>query len=45
MEEFDEVGRLATQARRSLDKLLEVGKGAQNKARQALTEGVALLRP
>lgn len=44
MEEFDEVGRLATQARRSLDKLLEVGKGAQAKARQALTDGVALLR-
>lgn len=45
IEESDEVGRLATQARRSLGKLVEVAEGAQNRARQALIEGVALLRP
>jgi hypothetical protein len=43
--EFDEVGRLAGQARRSLEKLSELGAAAQKRLRATLTEGVNLLHP
>lgn len=43
IEEFSEVGKLASQAKRSLDRLLEVGQQAQAKARQALTDSLQLL--
>jgi len=45
MDEFDEVGRLAVQAQKSLQKLVGIGQAAQKKARNALIEGVALLHP
>lgn len=45
LEEFDEVGKLAVQASKQLEKLIAVGRGAQSKARQALTESISLLHP
>lgn len=43
--EMDEIGRLANQAAKSIEKLLDVGKQAQSKARAALTQGIALIHP
>jgi hypothetical protein len=45
VDQMDEVGRLANQAARSIEKLLEVGKQAQAKARAALAQGAALIHP
>lgn len=45
LDQYDEVGRLANQAAKSIEKLLEVGKQAQAKAREALTTGLALMHP
>lgn len=45
LEEFDEVGKLAVQASKHLEKLIVVGRGAQAKARQALSDGLAMLHP
>lgn len=43
--QLDEVGRLAVQARNSLDKLIELGRDTQQKVRETLTEGIALIHP
>jgi hypothetical protein len=45
LDQYDEVGRLANQAAKSIEKLLEVGKQAQAKARAALAQGAALIHP
>jgi hypothetical protein len=40
---LDEVGRLAVQAHRALEKLIELGRETQQKVRDTLTEGIGLL--
>jgi hypothetical protein len=43
--QYDEVGRLANQAGKSIEKLIEIGKQAQVKARTALTQAIVLMHP
>ncbi|RYP89048.1 hypothetical protein EKO23_01070 [Nocardioides guangzhouensis] len=43
--ELDEVGRLAVQAQKALEKLIAVGRQTQQKVRDTLTEGITLLHP
>jgi len=43
--EFDEVGRLAAQASKTLEKLIAVGGHARQKVRDNLAQGLALLHP
>ena len=43
--QLDEVGRLANQAKNSLEKLIVLGRDTQQKVRETLTEGVALMHP
>ena len=42
---LDEVGRLAVQAHKSLEKLIALGRDIQQRARTSLGEGIALLHP
>lgn len=43
--QLDEVGRLAVQAHRALEKLIALGRDTQEKVRATLTEGISLLHP
>ena len=43
--QLDEVGRLANQAKNSLEKLIVLGRDTQQKVRETLTEGIALMHP
>lgn len=43
--QLDEVGRLAVQAHRALEKLIALGRDTQEKVRASLTEGISLLHP
>ena len=43
--QLDEVGRLAVQAHRALEKLIALGSDTQKKVRATLTEGISLLHP
>ena len=43
--QLDEVGRLAVQAHKSLEKLIALGRDTQQKVRATLTEGISLLHP
>lgn len=43
--ELDEVGRLAVQAQKALEKLIAIGRQTQQKVRDSLTEGITLLHP
>lgn len=43
--QLDEVGRLAIQAKNSLEKLIVLGRDTQQKVRETLTEGLALMHP
>lgn len=43
--QLDEVGRLANQAKNSLEKLIVLGRDTQQRVRETLTEGVALMHP
>ena len=43
--ELDEVGRLAVQAQKALEKLIAVGRQTQQKVRDTLTQGITLLHP
>ncbi|WP_109691763.1 hypothetical protein [Nocardioides silvaticus] len=43
--QLDEVGRLANQAKTSLEKLIVLGRDTQQKVRDTLTEGIALMHP
>ncbi|GAA2135350.1 hypothetical protein GCM10009844_00530 [Nocardioides koreensis] len=45
LQQLDEVGRLAVQAKRSLERLIDLGRQTQEKVRVTLTEGVTLLHP
>lgn len=45
VEQFDEVGRLANSAKTSIEKLITLGRDSQIKARDHLTEGIALMHP
>lgn len=42
--ELDEVGRSAVLARQHIDKVIETGKKTQQRVRESLTEGLAVLR-
>ena len=43
--ELDEVGRLAVQAQKALEKLIALGRQTQIKVRESLTQGLGLLHP
>ena len=43
--ELDEVGRLAVQAQKALEKLIGLGRHTQQKVRESLTQGISLLHP
>ncbi|WP_341925239.1 hypothetical protein [Nocardioides psychrotolerans] len=43
--QLDEVGRLAVQAHKALEKLIALGRDTQQKVRDTLTEGITLLHP
>ena len=43
--ETDLVVRLANQAKNSLEKLIVLGRDTQQKVRETLTEGIALMHP
>lgn len=43
--QLDEVGRLAVQAHKSLEKLIALGRDTQQKVRDTLTQGITLLHP
>ena len=43
--QLDEVGRLAVQAHRALEKLIALGRDTQERVRATLTEGITLLHP
>ncbi|MCB0909340.1 MAG: hypothetical protein KDB63_19725 [Nocardioidaceae bacterium] len=43
--QLDEVGRLAVQAHKSLERLIALGRDTQQKVRATLTDGISLLHP
>jgi hypothetical protein len=43
--QLDEVGRLAVQAHKALEKLIALGRDTQQKVRDTLTQGITLLHP